>query len=57
VPCRCTGLLAGEHASTSPGEIFGDLALAREEEQISQESMLVQLNQVIEQLGILPLNP
>ena len=36
-------------------EVFGDFALAGEEEQVAQEAVLIELDEVIEELGVLAL--
>ena len=36
-------------------EVFGDFALAGQEEQVAQEAMLIELDEVVEEFGVLTL--
>ena len=51
-------VLSAAQEDTHPGlleEVFGDLALAGEEEEIAQEAVLVELDELVEDLGVLAL--
>jgi hypothetical protein len=60
IEARLAVVLRAAQQHPHPGlleEVFGDLALAGQEQQVAQQAVLIELDQLVEQFGVLRFRP